>query len=151
MTSRVDITLSGTKYDPAVPVFGKKVLAARNGLISFVGQDVVDHTFLNASSVPWESHISVAGDAGWHVGDHIVVGTTSFSNYESEERTIVEISYDETSETTSITLDTALWYHHFGDLFSAGKTGEEKDFEMRAEVALLTRTIRFRGNPEDSQ
>ena len=75
----------------------------------------------------------------------MAIASTSFNGREGEKRFIKSI--DKTNpDIPVITLDEPLDAKHFAMIQYYGD-----DFiDMRAEVGLLTRNIRYRGNPADS-
>jgi len=84
----------------------------------------------------------------WRVGDWIVIGTTSFSPFETEFAKITQI--DATRKV--VTIESPLTYYHFGGLdpgepSSQIRYGRDKNWgvDERAEVGLITRNITLRG------
>lgn len=81
----------------------------------------------------------------WVAGEEIAIATTSFNPREGEKRTIKAI--DKTNpDIPVVTLDYPLEYKHFAMIQWYGD-----DFiDMRAEIGLLTRNVKYRGDPETS-
>ncbi len=80
-------------------------------------------------------------DAGWEVGDRIVVASTDFDADQAETATIVQVSADG----RRVTLDRALEVMHFGALqaYDGGRI-----LDTRAEVGLLSRNIVIQGDED---
>jgi cell migration-inducing and hyaluronan-binding protein len=78
----------------------------------------------------------------WVAGEQIAIASTSFSGREGEQRTIKSI--DNTNPNVPVlTLDRPLEYKHFAKTEWYG----DEWIDMRAEVGLLTRNVKFRGDP----
>jgi hypothetical protein len=80
----------------------------------------------------------------WAVGEQIVIAATGYSKDEAEVRTIVAVVSDAAKPV--LTLDRPLIYKHY----AATETFDSDFIDMRAEVGLLTRNVKFRGDPETS-
>lgn len=79
----------------------------------------------------------------WKVGEKIVIASTDFDGDHAEERTITGVS----NNGLTLELDSKLEYKHY-----AGEpTYGEESISMRAEVGLLSRNIKFRGEAESTQ
>jgi len=77
------------------------------------------------------------------------IAATSYVGREGEKRTITKIDISDPNKPI-LTLDEALEFRHYAETYEVG-TDEPRDFiEMRAEVGVLTRNVRYRGNPLDS-
>lgn len=92
------------------------------------------------------NQITLAEAVDWKAGEQIVIAPTGFEGREGEKRTIKSVDRTNPNKPV-ITLDMALDYKHFAKIETYG--GEEID--MRAEVGLLTRNIKFRGDTETSK
>jgi hypothetical protein len=97
-------------------------------------------THIAATVNPGDTTITLLEDTDWQVGEDIIIATTSFSNYESEQRTITAISG------STYTLNKALKYKHI----SVTPTYGDYTMPMQAEVGLLTRNVKYRGDPATS-
>ena len=83
----------------------------------------------------------------WAVGEQIVIAATGYSKDEAEVRTILSVGSDGNDAAKPVlTLDRPLVYKHY----AATETFDSDFIEMRAEVGLLTRNVKFRGDPETS-
>jgi len=80
----------------------------------------------------------------WQVGEEISIASTSYNSREAEQRTITAITNADTNPV--ITLDKPLEYRHF----AATETYGDKQIDMRAEVGLLTRNVKYQGSSYDS-
>ena len=140
---KITITMHGHLRSLELPVYGTKTLGVRHGSLELHGAQkkpswvLLKETALKGSS---QIKLNIKVD-NWNVGDRIVISTTGHLNSqnENEERMIQAI--DESR--TIITLDKSLDYTHLGhtETFPNGKT-----LEMRAEVGILTRNIKFQGS-----
>src|SRR5262249_49961819 len=94
------------------------------------------------------------GAGAWKSGDWIVVGTTSFSPYESEFVQIDIVTKDSEGTTVTLKSDTPLQFYHFGgpdpgppstDNYNGSKSTSDFNYgvDERAEVGLITRSIRL--------
>lgn len=79
----------------------------------------------------------------WKPGETIVIASTAFDHNQSEVRTISAVS----SDRKTLTLSSGLDYRHYSEI----EYYNDRAFPMRAEVALLTRNILFRGLREESE
>ena len=151
-TSKLTITMHSTVDDPYLPIYGNKVIGVRYGQIELHGKerpvtwsDLDQTAEAGATEIILRSKDGVALD--WQVGEKIVIASTDFNGRHAEQREIVAI----TSTTTDsvITLDEPLEYKHFAGVETVG-TGADDFIEMRAEVGLLTRNVKYQGDPETS-
>ena len=139
------ITLYGHQRSIRLPIYGAKVFAVRKGKIDLHGCRITTTwTELDKSSEKGDSKIRlthpVAND--WFPGDEIVIASTGdvHSLHHSEQRTIDSISDDG----YELTLTEPLKYTHIGECSSGWDWADTLCY--RAEVGLLTRNIKFRGN-----
>ena len=77
--------------------------------------------------------ITVENVGDWEIGDQIVIATNDFDYNHTEVRYIIGVSGSD------LTLNETLNYTHF----SGVEQYDGKDFPMKCEVALLTRTIKI--------
>jgi hypothetical protein len=88
-----------------------------------------------------------AGAFDWAVGEEIVIASTSFDHNEAEVRFITAVGSDVVDSTKpKLTLSSKLNYKHY----SATETYGSDTIEIRAEVGLLTRNVKYQGDPETS-
>lgn len=90
-----------------------------------------------------------AGTSGfdWAVGEEIVIASTSYDHNEAETRFITAVGTDSADTTKpKLTLDSPLVFKHY----AATETYGTDTIDMRAEVGLLTRNVKYQGDPETS-
>ena len=152
-TSKLTITMHGDVTTPALPTYGNKNIAVRMGTLSMVGKErKVTWTMLDKTVLPQENKITLLSQAqgafDWAVGEQIVIASTSYDKDQSEVRTIVAVGADPTVASKPVlTLDKPLLYKHFAGTETYGTSDT---IDMRAEVGLLTRNVKYRGDPETS-
>jgi len=145
-TSRLTITMHGNVYDPYLPIYGNKVIAVRFGTLDMHGVErSKTWTVMDSTAEAGSTQITLATAVDWVAGEEIAVAATSYDGREGEKRRIVAVDNSNPAKPV-LTLDEALEFKHFAKIETYG--GEEID--MRAEVALLTRNVRFRGDPGTS-
>ena len=108
----------------------------RTGQLILHGRERVSWTRLAQNVHAGNVTIVVEEDTDWEVGDHIVISSTEFNQFEAEEVYIESVSEDG----RTITLTKPLLYAHWGE----GWTSEDGLSTMdsyRASVGLLTRNI----------
>ena len=146
-TSKLTITMHGNVSSPYLPIFGNKCIAVKESTIDMHGiKREPTWTVMNETSLPGATQIKLTGPVDWVVGEEIAIAATGFNGREAEKRTIKVI--DKTNpDIPVVTLDAALDFKHFAMIQWYGN-----DFiDMRAEVGLLTRNIKYRGDPETSE
>ncbi|MEO1616234.1 MAG: Ig-like domain-containing protein, partial [Planctomycetota bacterium] len=94
------------------------------------------------------------GAVDWQEGDQIVIASSSY-DYKEEDVRIITGVLDNGDGTTTLTLDSALTYRHYGATETYGQTEDAAPgttpasqlytIDMRAEVALLSRNIKVEG------
>ncbi|XP_063605340.1 fibrocystin-L-like [Penaeus indicus] len=135
------IELYGNTKTIELPNYGAKVLAVREGTLDLHGAPIdVTWTHLAATAAQGSSTITLKQPVSWKAGDNIVIATTEhrFMVNENEERTIASVSADG----LTLTLTEPLEFEHI----SIEQTFGTHTVETRAEVGLLTRNIKIRGN-----
>jgi len=111
----------------------------------------VTWTQLSATAATGATSVSLLEAVDWRVGERIVIATSDYSQdnadtlnlfpHETELRTITAIS----SDGKTVTFAEPLVYLHYGEQWrSSSRPGDVVD--MRTEVGLLTRNIKFRGD-----
>jgi hypothetical protein len=150
-TSKLTITMHGDVKSPALPTYGNKNIAVRHGTLSMVGKPrQVVWTLLDQTVLPSATQITLLPQTltfDWAVGEEIVIASTSYSKNEAEVRKIVAVGQDSVDPTKPVlTLDKPLVYKHY----AATETYGTDTIDMRAEVGLLTRNVKYRGDPETS-
>lgn len=145
--------MHGSVDSPHLPVFGNKVLAVSSGVLDIHGVNRTRvRTWLKETVLPGAIKVTLAEEVDWQPGDQVAIAATSFDGREGESRTIVEVDVENegTLENpiyrTVLTFDRPLDYKHFA---MDEKFGADH-IDMRAEIGLLTRNVRFRGLPVTS-
>ncbi|KAI3389747.1 hypothetical protein SNEBB_006210 [Seison nebaliae] len=134
------ITMFGHLRSTEMPLFGSKTLALRKGTIDIHGKEIGrPFTLLDRTASRGTKQIRLKHSVPWEVGNEIVLATTGnrLSMKENELATIKSI--DRTGKI--IGLEKPLKYEHLGIRTKL----DTKQFELRGEVALLSRNIKFSG------
>ena len=76
--------------------------------------------------------------ADWQVGDDIVIASTDFHQGQAEQFKIVECAECEDNQ---VMVEGPVWFTHWGEVTDG--------VDMRAEVGVLTRNVRFHGQMEE--
>ena len=139
-----EIVLFGHRRSIQLPMFGSKVLGVRTGKLDLHGCRK-EHTWtvLESTVEAGSDRISLKHAVDWNVGEEIVIATTGGhqSQHQSERRKIKEING------TEIILNEILEYQHLGREFEfVSYNGESRTLSQRAEVGVLTRNLKVRGN-----
>lgn len=137
------ITLIGSDPSELIPntsVNSKAIMAMNGGEIQIHGKPKLPWTQLNTTAKIGASSIKVKEAVNWEVGDKIVITPSGFQPGETETKTITQISDDK----MTLTLDTVLLHRHYGEI-NYYKNGE-LDFDLRAEVGLLSHNITIQGD-----
>jgi hypothetical protein len=145
-TSKLTITMHGNVYDPYLPIYGNKVIAVRYGTLDLHGVErTPTWTLLDFTVEAGGSQVTLAEAVDWQVGEEVAIASTSYDPREGEKRTISAVD-NSNPDKPVLTFDEPLDYKHFAKIEEYG--GEEID--MRAEIGLLTRNVKFRGDPGTS-
>ena len=140
-----DITLTDSDPRQTVMNMGTKFLAAMGGgIISLHGKEHTSWLMLNQTANLGDTSIEIEHATGWMVGDEIVITSTSDDMNQAEVRTIAAVNG------RRLELDRALDYQHYGDVQTFANEKRHWEIDTRAEVGLLSRNIRIRGD-EDSE
>ena len=146
-TSKLTITMYGEKYDPAMPIYGKKSIGVRFSTLDIHGVEKLSWTELEETVEAGASQLTVVEIVDWEVGDEIMVTSTNYDMWEAELKTITAVD-NSSGEKTTLTLDSAFKHTHHGGVETVGDIGDT--ITIRAEVALMSRNIVYRGDPETS-
>ncbi|GLD91783.1 hypothetical protein PINS_up000316 [Pythium insidiosum] len=131
---RAEIELRCDSTFPASDERRKGVVVRAGGELELVGAkgSTTSWTRLDATAPRGATCLRVAPlPSDWVVGDEIVVSSTDFDPHQSERRVITAITRD------CVNIDRPLEFQHFGEITHG--------IDERAEVALLSRSIEFRG------
>jgi len=144
--SKLTITMHSSMTDPYLPIYGNKVIGCRYCKLDMHGiKREPSWTVMDKTSQPGDNQITISRKIDWKAGEVIAVASTDFSGRHAEKRTITKV--DNTNpEKPIITVDKPFEYKHFAEIQTFGKD----TIDMRAEVAMLTRNVVYRGDPETS-
>ncbi len=138
-THKLTFVMSGGYYGKQQPMFGNKGIGCLNCKFSMYGQPrAITWTKITATINPTDTTLTVADTIDWQVGEEIVVASTSFVHQEAERRTITAVSGK------TITVNAPFEFKHV----SVVETHGSDKLAMQAEVGLLTRNIKMRGDDE---
>ena len=136
-TNPLTFIMYGGYYGKQQPMFGNKGIGCKDCKFSMHGAPrTKTWSSLSATVSPNSTQLTVVDSVDWQVGEEIVVASTSFEWTEAERRTITAISG------STITVDTPFQFQHIAVVETHGTDL----LEMRAEVGLLTRNIKMRGD-----
>ena len=102
-------------------------------------------TTLDQNAAANTSQITITSSTtNWKIGDEILIAPSRLDWNEGEKRTITAIS----SNKKTLTLNSALQYPHIGEVksYTRSKDGKTWTSDMRAEVGLLTKSIKIQGD-----
>ncbi|MEM9410856.1 MAG: G8 domain-containing protein [Planctomycetota bacterium] len=135
------------------------LMVAGGGRLQFFGEEKLSFTKLSATVESGSNLIFVEkqidrnfdgeldasdGEINWSVGDQIVIASTSRNYRDEEVRTIVSIA-DVGDGTQVILLDSNLNKRHYGEIEVYQNDSRTYEIDMRAEVAVLNRSIKIQG------
>jgi hypothetical protein len=143
-TKSLRITLEGKPLDGKAESegFGSKALMVMDGVLDLHGQPTIrSWTRLGADALPGAKELILAEDAGWKVGDRLVVATSS---KKMEEYDLVDVA---AVSGKKITLKSPLRFKHFGKV----REFDNVAIDVRAEVGRLNRNIVIRGDESSQQ
>ena len=134
--------------------FTKLSATAEAGATTIKVENVIERNY-NKGAIDGGAFVTSAADDGsvnWEVGDQIVMASSSYDYTEEDVRTITAIIANGDG-TSSLTLDEALTYRHYGEIEVYGETtapgtsaaSQAYEIDMRAEVALLSRNLKVQG------
>ena len=145
-SSKLTITLNGSKSDPSIPIYGNKVLAGRFATIDIHGLGH-NKSWVNLRNTvaAGTSELKLLQNVDWTAGQKIMITSTSFNRNEAEYATIDSINV--VDENSIITLTQPLKYEHYA---AKQKYGDNDEVRIRAEVALMERNVIFQGDSESA-
>ncbi|CAI2373695.1 unnamed protein product [Moneuplotes crassus] len=154
-TSKLTITMHGTRESTQIPSYGNKGIFVRHSQFDMHGAyRNVTWTELYSTLSPGGGSITLMKHVDWKIGEVIAIASTDFSLEYTEEFTIKDINNDGPNGSI-ITLNRAAERTHFAE--SKDYTGSNginpdktKTLTMRAEVGLVTRNLIFKGADDDS-
>lgn len=142
---RSRITLTGNNPNDVVGQMGAKVLGAMNGgILNLHGKPCKSWVRLAQNADKDNTQIVLSEDAGWEVGDSILLVSSRIQHTDVDQREITGIS----GGGTIIDLDAPLTYNHRAIYQTLSGNGQTWNVDMRAEVGLLTHNITVQGTPD---
>jgi len=136
------VTLKGLASEGS-PMMGAKVVGSMNGgTLRIHGPDRVNWTQLNATAPKNATSITLKDPVDWLPGEEIVIASTDYDVHQAETRTITSVSPDN----KTITFAIGLQWMHFGQLQNYHDGTQSYSLDERAEVGLLTRSIKIQGD-----
>jgi hypothetical protein len=79
--SKLTITMHGNKYDPAMPIFGKKSLGVMRGTLDIHGVHKTSWTELDVTVEPEDNQLTLVEEVNWEAGDRIMITSTDYDQY----------------------------------------------------------------------
>ena len=156
--SKITFTMHGHKFSEKLPIYGNKMIGVRDGVLEMHGKErnpvwTELYSTADAGATTMEiNYDNTNSNFDWGPGDLLVVAPTDYDFTQSERVTIQSVTTDPTSKRPKITFTPALKFKHYAaeETYTAtGQTTPDK-INIRAEVGLLSRTVKFRGDPEVS-
>lgn len=144
--SKLTISMHGARYDPYIPKFGNKCIAVHHSFLDMHGiPRSVTWTSLETTAAVGDTSITLQEAADWNVGEEIVIASTDLGIEDNEiagEGDRSEVRVITAISGTTVSFAEPLLYEHYADVDYYGDNDE--DFiELRAEVGLLTRNVKF--------
>ena len=145
-----EIVLTGDRKEMPDTTFGyyvKGIYVGEGGNLDFHGQEKLSWTKLAETLTPVEGkseyEIKLVDEPyGWLPGDKLVIASTDFDMYQTEEVELIDCEFPCDGFTFCTCLIRAdLNFTHYGKVY--------KDVDMRAEVGLLSRNIKIHGHVND--
>jgi len=76
--SKLTITMYGEKYDPAMPIFGKKSIGVSFGTLDIHGVEKKSWTDLDSTVEPGDTQLTLVEEVDWEIGDYIMITSTDY-------------------------------------------------------------------------
>jgi len=145
-TSQITFTMHGNISSPYLPIYGNKCIAVKKGILDMHGiPRTPTWTVLNETVLPKATSITLSEAVDWVAGEEIAIAATSYKGREGEQRRILSINKSNPNNPV-ITLDQPLKFKHFAMIQWYG----DEFIDMRAEVGLLSRNVKYQGSSYDS-
>ena len=147
-TKKGIVTLRGSNKNTKIPgtsINYKAIVAGNSSTIELHGNTKTSWTRLGAKASPNQNKITIVDNTtGWSVGDQILIVSSRLNWKEAEKRTITAVSSDK----KTFTLNSNLLFPHIGNKksYTRAKDGKVWDVEIRAEVGLLSKSIKIQGD-----
>ncbi|ULH14370.1 hypothetical protein MF271_09980 [Deinococcus sp. KNUC1210] len=137
LTHQVDLVLGGTDSAADDAPDGRLMVLA-GGTLELRGQERLPWTRLDMTAQAGSSTLHLAEASDWQTGDHLVLAPSGFEPAEAEEVEVTRVS----EAGRLMTLAAPLRFRHVGEVLSG--------IDERAEVGLLSHTLRVRGTDADA-
>lgn len=144
------ITLRGGSRSALIPgtnINYKAFIVSNRGQLELHGNDKTSWTRLGANAPANQNKITLSeANTGWEVGDEVLVVSSRLNWNEAEKRRITAISGDN----KTLTLNSNLRFPHIGrkKSYTRPTDGKTWDAEIRAEVGLLSKSIKIQGDTQ---
>ncbi len=146
------ITLEGDNHLQNLPSLGINsndafLMSRAGGTLNLFGAVETSWTQLGATASGGATSITLKEAVTWTIGDEIVIASTTFDMNQAETRTITSVSGDH----KTFDLNAPLSFSHYGELqfYDNGK-GTNYELDERAEVGLLSRSIKIQGDADST-
>lgn len=149
-TNTLTVTLEGddpTADFPSIGVMNNNafLMSRGGGRIQLYGEEKLSWTQLGTTAFRGTTQITLKEPTDWTVGEQIVIASTSFDMNEAAVRTITGVQ----SGGTVIQFAEPLSRFHYGELQTYNRgDGTTYTLDERAEVGLLTRSIKIQGDAD---
>ena len=97
--NKLTITMYGEKYDPTMPIFGKKSIGVHFGVLDIHGRPKISWTELDSTVQPGDTELTLVEEIDWEIGDYLMITSTDKNMTHAEFMTITEISSDGSKST----------------------------------------------------
>lgn len=143
--------MHGNKFSEKLPIYGNKVIAVRDGILEMHGKerkpvwtDLWTTADVGATTMEL-NYDNTNNDFDWTADDMVVLAPTDFDFTESEKVKVLTVNTNANNRPV-VTFTPALKFKHYAgvETFNDGTTTDT--IEMRGEVGLLTRNIKFKGD-----
>lgn len=135
-SATITLTDAATAEDAALGLTAKALAVMPGGTLDLHGQRRTSWVRLGATAAAGATQIRLERQVDWRPGDRLVIAASDFDPAQYDEVVVHTIAGP------TVTLEAPLKYAHWGERQTiAGRTVDE-----RAEVGLLTRNVRFRGD-----
>jgi len=141
-TSKITMTMYGKLEDPYLPLYGNKCIGLQNGILDIHGpvRDPV-WTVLETTAEINATTVVINRKVDWQVGEEVAIASTGYDGRDTDKRTITKV--DNTNpDKPVLTLDKPLEFRHF----AATETYGDRKIDMRAEIGLLSRNVKYQGD-----
>ena len=117
-TSKLTITMHGKKYEKNIPIYGNKVLGVRYSTLDIHGEPRTSWTSLDSTISPGENTLTLVEEVDWKAGEKIMITSTSYDRYETEE--LIINSVVNAAGKTTITVKGKFAHRHYAGVQTYG-------------------------------